>query len=317
MNSLLDNAIQSLQLGIEDYRANDPRRTLSAVRNFFAGVLLLGKEVLVRQAPNADPKDLLSMRHRLRPDGAGGFKIESEGRRTVDFETLGRRLGDFGVRMDRKALGELNRLRNDVEHYFTEDSPDAVRALVAKAFPIVGTLFRHARLEPQDLLGEDWQFLLDIRAVYEQEFEECRRTFTQVRWFADVLADKEIRCPHCESDLVAQSDPENRDQGKMECRCRACGKDVLPEQAVEATLQAHYAWEAHVAVKDGGDSPLDVCPECGTEAYLLTYEHTGCAWCGEELGACVMCAEPLTPQNAQWDNTRWCTYCAYNMSKDD
>lgn len=31
MNSLLDNAIQSLQLGIEDYRASDPRRTLSGL----------------------------------------------------------------------------------------------------------------------------------------------------------------------------------------------------------------------------------------------------------------------------------------------
>jgi hypothetical protein len=48
MNTLFDNAIQSIQLGIEDYQANDPRRALSAVRNFYSGVLLLAKEVLVR-----------------------------------------------------------------------------------------------------------------------------------------------------------------------------------------------------------------------------------------------------------------------------
>lgn len=316
MNSLLDNAIQSLHLGIEDYQANDPRRTISAVRNFYAGVLLLGKEVLIRRAPNADPKDVLSMRYRPKLDSAGGIRIEGEGK-TIDFDTLGKRLGEFGVHIDRKDLHGLNNVRNDVEHYFTKDSTTVVRTHIAKAFPIVSALFRHARLEPQKLLGEAWQFLLSIQAVYEQESKECRQTFTQIHWIADVLADKEIRCPHCESDLVAQSDPENRDQEQMECRCKACGRDVLPEQAVEATLQAHYAWEAHVAVKDGGDSPLDVCPECGTEAYLLTYEHTGCAWCGEKLGDCVLCAEPLTPQNAQWDNTRWCSHCAYVMSKDD
>ena len=316
MNSLLDNAIQSLQLGIEDYQNNDPRRTLSAVRNFFAGVLLLGKEVLVRQAPNADPIDLLSMRHRPKPDGAGGVKLEGEGR-TVDFETLGQRLGDFGVQVDRAALRELNRLRNDVEHYFTKDSPDAVRALVAKTFPIVSALFRHARLEPQGLLGESWQFLLGIRTVYEQESKECRMTFAQVRWIADVLADREIRCPHCESELVAQSNSQNTDQEQMVCRCRSCGKEVHAEQAVEATLGDHYWWEAHVAVKDGGVSPLHMCPECGIEAYLLTDDHTGCAWCGQKLGACVSCGEPLTPENVQLDDTQLCSYCAYKIFKDD
>jgi hypothetical protein len=50
MNTLFDNAIQSIQLGIEDYEHNDPMRALSAVRNFYAGTLLLAKEVLVRAA---------------------------------------------------------------------------------------------------------------------------------------------------------------------------------------------------------------------------------------------------------------------------
>ncbi len=56
MNTLFDNAIQSIQLGVEDYQANDPRRALSAVRNFYAGILLLAKEVLVRTAPGASPE---------------------------------------------------------------------------------------------------------------------------------------------------------------------------------------------------------------------------------------------------------------------
>ena len=62
MNSLFDNAILSFQLGIEDYEKNDPKRAYSAVRNFYAGTPLLEKEVLVRDAPNADPKDVLGSR---------------------------------------------------------------------------------------------------------------------------------------------------------------------------------------------------------------------------------------------------------------
>lgn len=53
MTQLLQNAVDALAVGVEDYSANDQRRTLSAVRNFYAGTLLLAKEVLSRVAPKA------------------------------------------------------------------------------------------------------------------------------------------------------------------------------------------------------------------------------------------------------------------------
>ena len=56
MSHLFDNAIQSIQLGVEDYQNDDPKRAVSAVRNFYAGVLLLAKEVLVRRVPKASPE---------------------------------------------------------------------------------------------------------------------------------------------------------------------------------------------------------------------------------------------------------------------
>jgi len=62
MNSLFKNAIESIQLGVEDFEANDPRRALSAVRNFYPGTLLLAKEVLVRKAPKAIPHDVIGTR---------------------------------------------------------------------------------------------------------------------------------------------------------------------------------------------------------------------------------------------------------------
>jgi hypothetical protein len=72
MNTLFENAVGSLQLGIEDYQANHPRRALSAVRNFYSSVLLLAKEVLVRHAPAANPEGLLGARYKPVPDGEGG-----------------------------------------------------------------------------------------------------------------------------------------------------------------------------------------------------------------------------------------------------
>ena len=83
MNSLFDNPIQSIQIGIEDYKHNDPKRALSAVRNFYAGTLLLAKEVLVRKAPKASVKEVLGTIFVPVPDGEGGVTFEDGGRREI------------------------------------------------------------------------------------------------------------------------------------------------------------------------------------------------------------------------------------------
>jgi hypothetical protein len=44
--SILQNAIDSIQVGVEDYNLEDDRRNASAIRNIFAGILLLYKERL-------------------------------------------------------------------------------------------------------------------------------------------------------------------------------------------------------------------------------------------------------------------------------
>jgi hypothetical protein len=46
MNTMLENAVQSVQIGVEDYLSKNSRRALSAVRNVSAGILLLFKEKL-------------------------------------------------------------------------------------------------------------------------------------------------------------------------------------------------------------------------------------------------------------------------------
>ena len=46
--TLFTNAIETIQIGVEDLLRNDERRVLSAVRNVHAGVLLLCKEKLRR-----------------------------------------------------------------------------------------------------------------------------------------------------------------------------------------------------------------------------------------------------------------------------
>jgi hypothetical protein len=59
MHTILDNAVESIQIGIEDYRSNDPRRLVSAVRNVHAGILLLCKEKLRRLSPPGSEEMLI------------------------------------------------------------------------------------------------------------------------------------------------------------------------------------------------------------------------------------------------------------------
>ena len=110
--------------GVEDYQANDPKRALSAVRNFYAGVLLLAKEVLVRAAPGANPEDVIGARYKPVPDGSSGVTFTPASHQTIDFTTIGQRFKDFGLPINQKALDDLNRVRNEVEHHYT---PEAAR----------------------------------------------------------------------------------------------------------------------------------------------------------------------------------------------
>ena len=70
--SLFENALHSIQIGVEDFGSDDPRRILSAVRNVQAGVLLLCKEKLRRLSPDGE----LLLKQKLEPIlGAGGLLV--------------------------------------------------------------------------------------------------------------------------------------------------------------------------------------------------------------------------------------------------
>lgn len=317
MSGLFDNAIQSIQLGIEDYQANDPKRAVSAVRNFYAGTLLLAKEVLVRQAPNADPEEVIGARYKPVPDGEGGVTYTTKSSQTIDFPTIGERFKDFGLVIDQSALNDLNRIRKDLEHYFSDKPRDAVREAIAKAFPVVAQLFRLIDEAPHKSLGDAWQVMLDVRDVYARELEACRNSFAQVDWPADILADAQFSCPACQSDLVEQKDTDNTSHESLDCRCRLCGHEFAAEKAVETALETLFETESYIAMTDGGDQPVQTCPECGLDAYLLAEEHVGCVWCGLVLEECARCMTGLTHENVSYENHSLCGYCDNLMSKDD
>lgn len=316
--SLLENAIDSIQLGIEDYQANNPKRAISAARNYFAGVLLLAKAALVAAAPDADPDILLSSQIDPVPDGHGGAAFRGSSSRTIDFNGVGRRLRAFGVAVDMKSLDALQAIRNDIEHSKNPHSATAVREAIASSFPVVRSLCDGVGGSPIDLLGsETWSAMLNAKFMYDAELAQAVATFASVKWPTAFTAQVPRVCPECGSALIAQVDAENTDFQSADLVCRACGEELQPEAVLEHSVEEMFDFDIHRHVHKGGEPLVHDCPECGVAAYLTTEEHVGCVWCGEELGECAVCHTELTPENVSWDNSSLCSYHADVLSRDD
>lgn len=316
MVTLFDNAVASIKLGVEDYSANSDARALSAARNFYAGALLLGKEALRRKAPNADIDDILAAHYAPSPDGQGGVQIKPAGHVTIDFQTISRRFKDLGIDIageDLRLLESLGRIRNQIEHKFSSEPHEAVRDAIAKAFPVVLTLFHLCGEDPAVHLEASFTTMLEIREAYEREREKCIETFKNVDFPFGELSEYPFFCAECGSELIAQVDSANSDHSAIVGRCKSCGVEHDAETLIESALAHKYYRDMYLAQTDGGETPLGRCPECGVDAYVF---GLGCVWCAEKLGHCARCGETLTPDNAAW-NSRFCGYYDHVINKDD
>lgn len=317
MSELFDNAVLSIRLGVEDYQSDNPARAISAIRNFYAGVLLLAKEVLVHKASQSNPQEVIS-RHYKPQLGIDGLTYVPASSHTISFAELGERFKDFGLAIDQPALNNLNEIRNNLEHYYSDKPLEVVRETIAKAFPVVIQLFKIMGKMPSESLGDSWQTMLSVHDLYKAEFDSCKKSFCEIEWQSATLAKANFTCPKCQSELVEQTDSNNKDLENAECNCRACGHKFGIEETVRKTLESHFAWETHIAAAEGAEGPFDAsyaCPQCGYEGYLVTSEEIGCVWCGFALEECVRCGVNLTPDTVSWDADNLCGYCYYMISK--
>lgn len=317
---ILTNAIDSIRIGIEDYALDTPARALSAVRNFYAGVLLLGKEALIRAVPGVDPDRIIGTKYTPIPDGNGGVEYKIDGNQTVDFNTLERRFKDFNIPINIGSTKELNQLRNNIEHRYTDQPAQAVREVIARAFPITVALFRQVGEHPADVLGEVWPIMLNVQTLYKEELTRCRATLDAVEWVSETVAAGHLRCHECGSDLVEQRDSANTSQEQISLVCRGCGIEPGWEDSIVDAIDRALAGEAYDHAKEGfGSGPVFDCPSCGRLAYI-DFENA-CAVCGETFdyeATCWRCFSdiPLEDALAGFDGGL-CSYCTHLIDKDD
>ncbi len=325
MDRLLQNAVDSIRVGVEDYETGDRVRSLAAVRNLHAGLLLLAKWVLVESVPKASEEEVIRTVYEPEPDGLGGVKyVPRSGKQTIGLQHIHRRFERFGLKLGPKAnkrLKSLASMRNDIEHRYSSAGVATVRQTVSEAFVVASEMFRLGDVDPRQQLGNAWGVMLDVNEVYEKEQEACWATFEEVEWRFAVRPGFGPECPSCNSELVEQEDPRNVEQDRASGRCRSCGEEMEAEAVVECFVKASFEWDDYVSVKETGEGVLFDCPRCMRETYVGEAdddgELIGCLGCGYKLGRCGVCGTGLRPDDVYGDSDDLCGYCGYKMAKDD
>jgi hypothetical protein len=292
--SLLSNAIESIQVGVEDYLMGDSKRYLSAVRNICAGMLLLYKEKLCRLSPLSDKEVLIKKDIRPIDDGAGNITFIGTGKKTVDVQEIKERFSSLKITVDWKKFDELNQLRNNIEHYYTDKSPDAVREVIAKSFILIRDFISDCLdEEPHQLLGDVcWQALLETADVYKAEEEACKQSFEDIEFKHQILREavEQIRCPSCHSSLIKA-----RDVSEFSIftalSCGSCGKafefgDVMSECLEDCE---------HLSDSEEGFAYCSDCEYTGQPSVVPTTDDEwfclSCLTTHDEVGSCGYCSE--------------------------
>jgi hypothetical protein len=314
--SLLINAVESIQIGVEDYLMDDDRRRhLSAVRNICAGILLLYKEKLYRLSPEQNE---VLIKKDIKPtyDNEGNIIFVGEGKKTVDVHEIEQRFKNLDIEVDWKKFKELNQLRNNIEHYYTDKSPDVVREVVAKSFILIRDFIsEHLQEDPLERLGDKcWQALLDTADVYRVEKEVCTKSLEKINWKYTALEESvnQIRCPDCHSSLIKTED-EGDYNISTSLVCSLCGHDFVLDEVIKQCLSDGLSTETYVAIKEGSEPPLGTCPDCYRDTYLIAEDC--CTACGykREYFECEMCGTPLSLDEQDLEGL--CSGCQYDWDK--
>lgn len=315
---ILQNAIDSIELGVEDYQTNDLRRLLSAVRNFYSGILLLFKHKLALLSHNNNEALL---REKILPVEEDGVIVWKGKGNTVNFHQIQERFKNLKIAVDWNRVDGLRTYRNNVEHYYDKDTkPEVVREYIANCFIIICD-FTRAQLDedPKALFHpEIWESLLKANDVHKQDKEICSRAINSLEWPCDktlILIDDFI-CTECGSDLIEPIDDLTRDATQNTFQCRMCDEEWGFSELLSLACTKEAEGD-HARIAEGGDATFAYCPEC-SEEYYHVFDRV-CVNCGAEGPYhCKLCdCEVPSCELSLYQDEGVCTWCWQVRMKDD
>lgn len=300
--SLLKNAIESIQIGVEDYEDGAKERIISAVRNIHASILLLYKEALRRLSPQNSNDVLIKSKIVPSLDQNGQVKFVGEGASTVNVHQIKNRFKKLDISTDWRKFDSISKIRNDIEHYYTEDDHDIIQQVIAKSFTIISSFIEtELKEKPSNLIDFiTWSTMLNVSEVYEKQKRKCLIKINKVNWISSTLKDgvRDISCVMCDSDLLIPT-VITLDLQDIDLECRSCGAKERARGFIPRAVKRALGFESYKSYVDGLEYPYGTCPECNLESYVLKEKR--CAFCGEEAEEfCDICGTKIPPNEMMW-----------------
>ena len=193
----------------------------------------------------------------------------------------------------RQNLRVLRERRNRIEHFGAVDTLLAVQSSISKMVSFVID-FLQDTFDPA-ILDEEEATLSEIRNKLGACNSVVQHRWKEIKAEVDAAYSK-TTCPECQQEgLIA-------DAGEV--KCSFCHYRGEPEDVAERFVSNLLGMRSRDGViRDGGEWPVQICPECGSEALVPT-EQPGysdavaryCLNCGEaftsnDLETCYDCGE--------------------------
>jgi len=275
--SILNNAIDSIAIGLEDFELYDETRALSSVRNVFSGILLLFKHKLCEMSPSGSGEVLIKQNILPVLNKDGSLSWVGKGNKTVDVHSIKERFESLGVTVDWVRFNKINSYRNNIEHYYSTETHKDVDELISDSFIIIKDFIsEELNSDPKSLLGEkSWGILNHSYEVYTKEQHECTSSIEALSYFGESILDaiKNYYCEECESDLI-EATQESGPAVDSDFKCRSCEFIYSYEGIVDQAVVSHFYEKA---IKSGITQIVN-CSLCFDGIYI--YKDAVCSTCG-------------------------------------
>lgn len=321
---LVDNAVNSIKLGIEDFNASradgkNSLRAVSAARNFYAGLLLLFKfRIAVTTHDVEKSEGLVYDAEKILPfvNDRGDIEWRPVGlkKTTIDYAAIKSRFESLGIKTDWNAVKSLQECRNDLEHFSSDHSMADIGRFVANLFPLLHRFIAdELQWAPAELLGSAWSSMIEFHDFYSATQERIKSQWDSVGLPVDASnLLKECRCPECNSGLLGAN------RFNIECKVPVDTSDFRYE-----CVECHHSdslselLEAELSLIQDSDpfseeSNIVECDSCFFVLFSLIDEH--CHWCGytKTFPRCNCCNSHLSELEAR----HGCTTCE-RCNEDD
>jgi len=233
-------------------------------------------------------------------DKASIESFESGDFKSVDLESCLNRLNKISsiIIQDEECnnLKLFRKKRNKFEHFNIADSGIALKAYSTKVLSFIID-FINDNIPIDDIKDTEREILDNIRQNLVQFNEFVRHRLEEIKQIlASLKYSTIITCPICFQESL------EIDAGVKCYFCNYRENDI--DTIVENHINNVLGIDKYSCIKDGGEYPLYICPDCGLEAFTFIDNDTStsdwiCFACGnchsqDEINFCSLCYEPFS-----------------------